>query len=193
MVYSFALGTLPSTTRLFADFWDAKPAVRSLVPRHFREPAALAEQAGLVDARTYDRRLLCEVLREQNERFGAGPAALASIARLEKSTALVAIGGQQAGLFGGPLYTVHKALTILAVARHAEKTLQRPVVPVFWIASEDSDLAEVDNTLRHGQRREARRASDARLGPRKGARLADPAGRGHRPAPRRAGAAPPGG
>jgi bacillithiol synthase len=145
MVYSFGLGTLPSSPRLFADFWDATPAVRSLVPRHFREPAALAEQAGLIDTRTYNRRLLCEVLKEQNERFGAGEAAQASLARLEKTAALVAIGGQQAGLFGGPLYTVHKALTILAVARHAEATLQRPVVPIFWIASEDCDLAEVDN------------------------------------------------
>ncbi len=110
------------------------------------EPHALAEQARLVDARTYDRDVLCEVLREQNERFGAGPAALGTIARLQNTAALVVIGGQQAGLFGGPLYTVHKALTILAVARHAEVTLQRPVVPIFWIASEDSDLAEVDHT-----------------------------------------------
>ena len=145
MVHSFALDRIPSTTRLFADFWEAKPAIRSLVPLHFREPSAFVEQSGLIDARTYDRRLLCQVLREQNERFGAGPAALANLARLEKTTALVAIGGQQAGLFGGPLYTVHKALTILAVARHAETTLHRPVVPVFWIASEDSDLAEVDH------------------------------------------------
>lgn len=146
MIYSFALGKLPSATRLFADFWDARPAIRALIPRHFREPHALAEQARLIDTRTYDRRLLCEVLREQNERLAAGPAALANAARLEDTRALVAIGGQQAGLFGGPLYTVHKALTILAIARHAEKTLERPVVPVFWIASEDSDLAEVDHT-----------------------------------------------
>ena len=145
MVYSFALGKLPSTPRLFADFWEAKPAIRAMIPRHFREPHALAEQARLVNARTYDRGSPCEVLREQNERFGAGPAALANVARLENTATLVVIGGQQAGLFGGPLYTMHKALTILAFARHAEMTLERPVVPIFWIASEDSDLAEVDH------------------------------------------------
>ena len=147
MVQSFALDTLPSTSRLYADFWNAKTAIRSLVPRHFREPAALAEQAALVDARTYDRRLLCEVLQEQNERLGAGAVVRDGLPRLLNGSSLVAIGGQQAGLFGGPLYTVHKALTILAVARHAEAVLKRPVVPVFWIASEDSDLAEVDHAF----------------------------------------------
>jgi bacillithiol biosynthesis cysteine-adding enzyme BshC len=57
----------------------------------------------------------------------------------------VVIGGQQAGLFGGPLYTAFKALTILEVARRAEAEIGRAVVPVFWIASEDSDLAEVNH------------------------------------------------
>ena len=60
---------------------------------------------------------------------------------------MVVIGGQQAGLFGGPLYTVHKALTILQLSRRLEKQMGRPVIPVFWIASEDSDLAEVDHAF----------------------------------------------
>jgi bacillithiol biosynthesis cysteine-adding enzyme BshC len=145
MVHGIALREIPATSRLFADYCDAKASIRSLLPRYFREPGAFAEQARLVEKRTYDRKLLCGVLAEQNERLGAGGEALRSIARLEDPSSLVAIGGQQAGLFGGPLFTVHKALTILATARRAEAELGRPVVPVFWIASEDSDLAEVDH------------------------------------------------
>jgi bacillithiol biosynthesis cysteine-adding enzyme BshC len=147
MIQGIALRSIPSTPKLYADYWDAKDGIRSMIPRHFRELNAFAEQARLMDGRTYDRRLLCGVLREQNERFGSGPKTLAHIARLEDPKAVVVIGGQQAGLFGGPLYTAFKALTILAVARHAESALGRPVVPVFWIASEDSDLAEVDHTF----------------------------------------------
>ena len=145
MIQGIALRTIPSTPKLYADYWDAKPGIRAMFPRYFRDENALAEQAKLIDGRTYDRRSLCGVLREQNERFGSGAAALANVARLEDPKAVVAIGGQQAGLFGGPLYTAYKALTILALARHAERTLGRPVVPVFWIASEDSDHAEVDH------------------------------------------------
>jgi len=105
MIQGIALRTIPSTPKLYADYWDAKPGIRAMFPRYFRDENALAEQAKLIDGRTYDRRSLCGVLREQNERFGSGAAALANVARLEDPKAVVAIGGQQAGLFGGPLYT----------------------------------------------------------------------------------------
>jgi bacillithiol synthase len=145
MVHSIALGSIPATSKLFADYCEGNGRIRALIPRHFRDPGAFAAHARLLDGHRYDRRSLCGVLKEQNERLGAAEPALSSIARLEDPSAVVAIGGQQAGLFGGPLYTMHKALTILAVARKAEAELGRPVVPVFWIASEDSDLAEVDH------------------------------------------------
>ncbi len=145
MVHGIALREIPATSRLYADYCEGKAGIRALLPRYYREPAAFAELAHEVEKRTYDRRSLCGVLAEQNQRLGAGPEALKSIARLEDPASLVVIGGQQAGLFGGPLYTVHKALTILSAAHRAEKELGRPVVPVFWIASEDSDLAEVDH------------------------------------------------
>ncbi len=145
MVHAIPLGSIPATSRLFSDYCAANDRIRGLIPRHFRDPGALAAQARLLDGRPYDRRSLCGVLKEQNERFGAAAPALASLSRLEDPSAVVVIGGQQAGLFGGPLYTMHKALTILAMARKAEAELGRPVVPVFWIASEDSDLAEIDH------------------------------------------------
>lgn len=54
--------------------------------------------------------------------------------------------GQQPGLFGGPLYTVYKALSAVARARALEDRLERPVLPVFWIASEDHDWEESSRT-----------------------------------------------
>jgi bacillithiol synthase len=71
-------------------------------------------------------------------------------ARLERwvrSGGMVVTTGQQAGLFGGPLYTLYKALT---AARHAaafEELLGVPVLPVFWVASEDHDWAEVNHVM----------------------------------------------
>jgi len=50
--------------------------------------------------------------------------------------------GQQPGLFGGPLYTLYKAFTAVALARRLEDVMERPVLPVFWIASEDHDWEE---------------------------------------------------
>jgi bacillithiol synthase len=164
MVNGLPLRDIPSTTPLYADFWEGAPALRGLLPRHFTQEGAFAEQARLLDGARYDRQALRDVLRGQNERFAAGPAALAAVERLLDERSVVVIGGQQAGLFGGPLYTVHKALTILRLARRLEKQVGRPVVPVFWIASEDSDLAEVDHafvTDRDGALRELKLPSDA--------------------------------
>lgn len=159
MVHSIAIADVPSSTPLFADFWNGKESFRALLPRHFKDPDAFSVQASLLAGARYDRRTLCAVLREQNERFGAGAPVLKNIDILAQPGSMVVIGGQQAGLFGGPLYTVHKALTIIVLAGRMEKELGIPVVPVFWIASEDSDLAEVNHTFvvdRDGRLRELR-------------------------------------
>jgi len=65
--------------------------------------------------------------------------------KLEQEDALVVVGGQQAGLFGGALLIYYKALSVIQAAREAERRLSRPVVPVFWIAGEDHDFDEANN------------------------------------------------
>jgi bacillithiol biosynthesis cysteine-adding enzyme BshC len=55
--------------------------------------------------------------------------------------------GQQAGLFGGPLYTLYKILSAVRLASAVENVLGAPVVPMFWIAADDHDFAEVDHTF----------------------------------------------
>lgn len=66
----------------------------------------------------------------------------AVIARLHEPGSLVVTTGQQPGLFGGPLYTVHKAIAAVALARELASRWDRPVVPVFWLAGDDHDHAE---------------------------------------------------
>lgn len=53
--------------------------------------------------------------------------------------------GQQTGFLTGPLYTIHKAISAAALARHLERRLGRVVLPIFWSASEDHDWAEVNH------------------------------------------------
>jgi bacillithiol biosynthesis cysteine-adding enzyme BshC len=72
------------------------------------------------------------------------------IARLREPGALVVTTGQQPGLFTGPLYTVHKALSAAALARVLERRWERPVVPVFWVASDDHDFVEASQTFLNG-------------------------------------------
>ena len=79
------------------------------------------------------------------EAFVASPARDAAVARLRAPGALAVTTGQQPGLFTGPLYTLHKALSAAALARVLEHRWGRPVVPVFWSAADDHDFAEASH------------------------------------------------
>lgn len=71
---------------------------------------------------------------EKNARSLADPATL------------VVATGQQSVLFGGPLYVLYKALAAVELAKTSSASLGRPVVPVFWVASDDHDFAEIRST-----------------------------------------------
>ncbi|MDE1176244.1 MAG: bacillithiol biosynthesis cysteine-adding enzyme BshC [Edaphobacter sp.] len=87
-------------------------------------------------------RLADELLR-QNRLFGAGEQALANIEKI-RGGARTVITGQQVVLFGGPLLTLLKAATAISRASEATRISGVTHVPVFWMATEDHDLAEVD-------------------------------------------------
>ncbi len=95
-----------------------------------------------------DRGALADVLEEQNNEWAAPEAdatasVQAGIEALRDPSSVAVVTGQQLGLFGGPLYTIHKALTAVAFARRFAEENGRPAVPVFWLADEDHDFAEV--------------------------------------------------
>jgi bacillithiol synthase len=77
-----------------------------------------------------------------SDAFVASPTRDAQLERLRGPGALAITTGQQPGLFTGPLYTIHKALSGVALARQLEARWDRPVVPVFWLAGDDHDFAE---------------------------------------------------
>jgi len=74
-----------------------------------------------------------------------GDAAARARDALVSGRALAVTTGQQPGLFSGPLYTVHKALTAVALAESLAARWSRPVVPVFWVAGDDHDFAEINH------------------------------------------------
>jgi bacillithiol biosynthesis cysteine-adding enzyme BshC len=83
------------------------------------------------------------LLLEQAGQFGAAQAVPENIERLRTGAAAV-VTGQQVALFGGPLLTLLKAATAIRKAQDVTLQSGRVHVPVFWLASEDHDLAEVD-------------------------------------------------
>lgn len=120
------------------------------------------------------RAAVSRILAEQNRALGAGPATLANLESLRHPEAVAVVAGQQAGLFGGPLLALHKAMSAVLLA---ERLRQRGInaVPVFWIASQDHDLEEVNQAWVLDEETTPVRLAVAGLGPQPG----PPAGRVH--------------
>lgn len=109
---------------------------------HWRRRAATLDAT--VDSRA-NLGEIAEVIRNYHRKLPARAQTAQSLAKLGRGDALVVVGGQQAGLFGGALLIFYKALTVVQTARYAEKLLGRPVVPIFWIAGEDHDFDEANH------------------------------------------------
>jgi bacillithiol synthase len=138
---------VPHTTKLFAAFTDDFKRVRRYFAHPPTESGILAAAREIrLDPET--RRTVVEVLLEQNARFASGsqlpPETARNLDRLAAG-AVAIVTGQQVGLFSGPAYSVYKAVTAL---RWADAITNRgtDAVPIFWLATEDHDLAEVNHS-----------------------------------------------
>jgi bacillithiol biosynthesis cysteine-adding enzyme BshC len=106
-------------------------------------PAAWDETIARVQRAPRDRAALAGMLERQLTARGAPPAARAAAASLADPATVAIVTGQQAGVFGGPLYTLLKAVTAIQLSRRLAREQDVAVVPVFWVDEEDHDWQEV--------------------------------------------------
>ena len=127
---------LPGASKLFLDLLYHPDRLSSYYPNLPSDPDAYA-RAAKIDLPPERRAALVDALRPGNQ---GNP----SLDELAKPGTVAVVTGQQVGLFSGPAYTIYKALTAVKVAR--ELTSRGiPAVPVFWLATEDHDFAEVNH------------------------------------------------
>jgi bacillithiol synthase len=124
--YAFEFGKL-------ADFFAGNPA----------EPAAWREAITRAQRHPRDRQAVATIVQAQQRERGAPAEAVAAAARLRDPQTVAVVTGQQAGLFGGPLFTLLKALTAIRLAERVTSDHHVPAVAVFWIDAEDHDWDEV--------------------------------------------------
>jgi len=133
----------PWIRRLAADYaYDFS----SVAPFFAGDPADRAAWADAI-ARTqrHDRRRddIARVIAAQQERRHAPAKARETGALLADPRTVAIVTGQQAGLFGGPVFTLLKALTALKLAEQVARDHQVPAIAVFWIDAEDHDWEEI--------------------------------------------------
>ncbi|MFN3265956.1 MAG: bacillithiol biosynthesis cysteine-adding enzyme BshC [Deinococcales bacterium] len=98
--------------------------------------------SALETRRNIARPALVQALLEYALHLAAPKAVLENIKKLESEDAVTVMTGQQAGLLLGPAYSIYKAIDAILLAQKLS-TPERPVLPVFWIASQDHDAQEV--------------------------------------------------
>jgi bacillithiol biosynthesis cysteine-adding enzyme BshC len=134
---------------LAEDYIAGKETAKNLFPYHFGQQEDWQSRVQWLDeansAPHVDRENLVKVLLAYNKRIGNTEVSLKQAEALGDQQTLAIVGGQQAGLFGGELLVLYKAVTIIQLAREWSAKLKRAVVPVFWIAGEDHDFDEVNH------------------------------------------------
>ncbi len=162
---------LPGITRLFDDYCRrADSPLHDWLGGSRGDPAVWARVLG-TRARV-DPRLVAR-LREFNAGLGAPAKLLDRIARIADGSTRVVVTGQQPGVLGGPLLTLYKIASAVALARSIERERGTPCVPVFWLGADDDDFAEIRDLVVLGSDLSAVAASVATGAYRPGLRVGD--------------------
>lgn len=138
-------------TPTYRDFINDYPALAGFFTYYPARPQSVIDRAAELRQRRISahgaagerHRFVADALAAYNRRIGAGGKALENIALLGQGRAWAVVTGQQAGYLTGPLYTIHKAVTAVLLARLCRDLTGEPVVPVYWVAAEDHDYTEV--------------------------------------------------
>ncbi len=130
---------------LFLDYLAGNDRARPFLPADGFELGAISAAARRASGLDRPKGPVAEALARQQEAHGSKRAAERARDLAEPGAAAI-VTGQQAGLFGGPLFVLWKALATVSVARRLEAERGQPVVPVFWVASDDHDFAEIRAT-----------------------------------------------
>lgn len=126
-------------SRLVDDYQIGHPALAPFFAGHPYDIEAYRRKAAEVEQRldATARARLTDALRPTT------PRAADRLRQVLDGNGFFVTTGQQAGLFGGPLYTVYKVLSAVRLADALERALGRVVVPVFWVGADDHDFEEV--------------------------------------------------
>jgi len=139
-----SFNSIPHTTRIFSDFLSYSPEVRKFFPTP-PDAGHVVAQAKSAPRDLERQARVADALEQQNRAWGASEQTLRNLQRLREG-AYAVVTGQQVGLFGGPLMSLLKVASALALAQQVQQS-GVDCVPVFWLATEDHDLDEVNQAL----------------------------------------------
>ncbi|MDN4492416.1 bacillithiol biosynthesis cysteine-adding enzyme BshC [Ureibacillus aquaedulcis] len=136
---------IPVNNKLLADYWSGSEQLLSFFDYKY-DDVAFKTRHDYLKSKHYYSKELSNVIRQYMEPFGISKKVEENLTALANGSVAV-VGGQQAGILTGPLYSVHKAISVILLAKEQSVKLGEKVVPIFWIAGEDHDLDEINHTF----------------------------------------------
>jgi bacillithiol biosynthesis cysteine-adding enzyme BshC len=133
----------PWIRRLAADYAFDYARVAEFFAGNPADPAAWRGAIARAQQQPRQREAVAQILEAQQRKRGAPPEALNAAAQLRDPRTVAIVTGQQAVLFGGPMFTLLKAITAIRLAEQVQAEYGVPAVPIFWIEGEDHDWNEV--------------------------------------------------
>lgn len=142
MIKEIPYRSLPKQSSLFLHYLEKSPKALQF----FQTPPGIenlnTDLRENIIRHQFPRSAIVSILRRQNETYDCSTETLERIDDLAHPDCVAILTGQQVGLFTGPLYTIYKALTAIHLSEQLRNRGIR-AVPIFWMETEDHDLAEV--------------------------------------------------
>ncbi len=139
---------IKGVSRLFSTYTSDYDQLSDYYVGDWRDQQSFRNVAQNLTDNPVNRQGLVNVIEKQNAKWNNPDLAH----RLLDPESLAVVTGQQVGIFGGPLYTLYKALTAIQLSEYLTDILSRPVIPVFWLEGGDHDLDEVRHVNLFGRK-----------------------------------------
>ncbi|MCM2533504.1 bacillithiol biosynthesis cysteine-adding enzyme BshC [Neobacillus pocheonensis] len=139
--------SLPAQNRFASNYLEQSAAIQPFFHYRYNELTEDRKRLAELTNRSFPREEVAEHIERFMKNYPSSKAVEESIHKLKHKDSVVVIGGQQAGILTGPLYSIHKVISIIKLAEQKERELGVPVIPVFWIAGEDHDFQEVNHVF----------------------------------------------
>lgn len=135
---------IPKTSRLYLDYLYGFPKLAQFYAGDYQKDSTYRRLFSEIGQRSYCREKIASILQRQNREYGCGGQTLKNINLSTEEDSSFVLAGQQVGIFGGPLYTLYKAIGAVKIARWLSQGFERNYIPIFGLASDDHDLSEAN-------------------------------------------------
>jgi bacillithiol synthase len=151
-IEKYPLGETGNFSPFFLDYIYGKEGLKPYYGL-FPDKPNFKKQADLLKFPEANRKVLTAVLKEQYKGIRYSEKVRENIDSLNSANTFTITTGHQLNIFTGPLYFIYKILTAINTAEELNKLHpDKKFVPVYWMASEDHDFAEINHIYFSGRK-----------------------------------------